>query len=99
MAVYYIGSYDIIDMDAFSKYPPRVMQIIPKYGGEVLASDTEATTLEGKARTMNAIVKFPDMQSALNCYNDPEYQREVKKIRQDATKNCTMVLVKQFEKP
>ena len=99
MAVYYIGSYDIIDIEAFSKYPPRVLQIIPRYGGEVLASDTEAVTVEGNARTMNAIVKFPSLQDALNCYNDAEYQREVKQIRQNSTRNCTMVLVKQFEMP
>ena len=99
MAVYYIGSYDIIDMEAFSKYPPRVLQIIPKYGGKVLASDTEAVAVEGTPRTMNAIVKFPSLKDALNCYNDPEYQREVKQMRQNSTKNCTMVLVKEFEMP
>jgi uncharacterized protein (DUF1330 family) len=96
--VYYIGAYDIVNMEEFMKYPPRVMAILPRYGGEILASDVEATTLEGSARTMNAIIRFPSQQAALNCYNDPEYQREVKPIRQNATRNSTMVLVKQFEK-
>lgn len=98
MPVYYIGTYDIINMDEFSKYPPRVIAILPRYGGEVLASDIEAVSLEGTAKTMNAIIKFPSLEAALNCYNDPEYQREVKQIRLNHTKNCTMVLVKQFEK-
>ncbi len=98
MPVYYIGSYDIVKMEEFSKYPPRVMEIVPKYGGEILASDIEAVGLEGTTKTMNAIVKFPSLQEALNCYNDPEYQREVRPIRLNSTKNCTMVLVKQFEK-
>jgi uncharacterized protein (DUF1330 family) len=92
-------SYDIVDMEAFAKYPPRVMAILPKYGGEILASDIEAISIEGTARTMNAILKFPSKEAALNCYNDPEYQREIKQIRIHSTDNCTMVLVKQFIKP
>ncbi|HEV8284984.1 MAG TPA: DUF1330 domain-containing protein [Chitinophagaceae bacterium] len=97
MAVYYIGSYDIDDMDEFKKYPPLVIHLLPKYGGEVLASDIKAVALEGKAKTMNAIIKFPSMEAALNCYNDPEYQEKIKKIRINSTKNCTMVLVKEYK--
>jgi uncharacterized protein (DUF1330 family) len=41
MAVYYIGSYEIIDPKEFQKYPPLVLALLPKYGGMVLASDTE----------------------------------------------------------
>jgi uncharacterized protein (DUF1330 family) len=55
MAVFYIGSYDVIDPNEFQKYPPLVMALLPKYGGEVLASDLSATLVEGTARTMNAI--------------------------------------------
>jgi uncharacterized protein (DUF1330 family) len=96
MAVFYIGSYDIANKEEFQKYPPKVLALIPKYGGEVLASDIEAVCLEGKAKTMNAIIKFPSMEAALGCYNDPEYQEKIKPIRINSTGNCTMVLVKQF---
>ena len=47
MAVFYIGSYDIIDPDEFKKYPPVVMALLPKYGGVVLASDTAASLRGG----------------------------------------------------
>ena len=97
MAVYYIGSYDILNMDVFQNYPPKVLALLPKYKGEVLASDVEARVLEGKIKTMNAIVKFPSMEDALGFYNDPEYQEKIRPIRLDSTTNCTMVLVKQFK--
>ena len=29
MAVFYIGSYDIVDPDEFQKYPPLVMALLP----------------------------------------------------------------------
>jgi uncharacterized protein (DUF1330 family) len=96
MVVYYIGSYDIENMEEFQNYPPKVVALLPKYGGEILASDIQAISLEGKAKTMNAIIKFPSKEAALGMYNDPEYQ-EIKKIRINSVKNCTMVLVNEFK--
>jgi uncharacterized protein (DUF1330 family) len=95
MAAFYIGTYDIVDAKEFGKYPPVVMALLPKYGGEVLASDMAATVVEGTARTMNAIIRFPSKEAALGLYNDPEYQ-EAKRIRQASTTNITMVLVEEF---
>ena len=96
MAIFYIGSYDVIDPNEFQKYPPLVMALLPKYGGEVLASDLSAVLVEGTARTMNAIIKFPSKAAALGLYNDPDYQ-EAKRIRQASTKNVSMVLVDEFK--
>ena len=95
MAVYYINTYDIVDTELYQQYSPKVYPILQRYGAEVLASDTAPVVLEGQARTMNAIVKFPSEEAALNCYNDTEYQL-VKAIRINSTANCTMVLVKEF---
>jgi uncharacterized protein (DUF1330 family) len=95
MAAYYIGSYDIVDADEFQKYPPVVLALLPKYGGEVLASDTAGLLVEGAMRTMNAIIRFPSKEAALGLYNDPGYQ-EAKRIRQASTKNISMVLVDEF---
>ena len=96
-SVFYIGTYDIDNMEEFKNYPPKVAQLLVKYGAQVLASDVEAVTLEGKARTMNAITKFPSMAAAMGSYNDPEYQEHIRPIRLRSTSNCTMVLVKEFE--
>ena len=96
MAVFYIGSYDIINPVEFQKYPPVVLALLPKFGGVVLASDTAAFLVEGTARTMNAIIRFPSRDAALGLYNDPDYQ-EAKRIRQASTKNVSMVLVEEFQ--
>jgi uncharacterized protein (DUF1330 family) len=98
MAVYYIGSYDIVDPAEFQKYPPAVMALLPRYGGTVLASDTAAYLVEGEARTMNAIIRFPSREAALAMYRDPDYQ-EAKRIRQRSTANISMVLVEEFSHP
>src|SRR5262245_46845508 len=95
MAVFYIGTYDIVNPVEFQKYPPLVMALLPKYGGELLASDTNAFLVEGSKRTMNAVIRFPSREAALGLYNDPDYQ-EAKRIRQSATRNVSMVLVDEF---
>jgi uncharacterized protein (DUF1330 family) len=95
MAILYIGTYDIVDAEEFQKYPPIVLSLLPKYGGEVLASDTNAFLVEGIAHTMNAVIRFPSREAALGLYNDPEYQ-EAKRIRQASTRNTSMVLVEEF---
>ena len=96
MAVYYIGTYDIVDPEQFKKYPPLVMALLPKYGGEILASDTQAFVVEGTGRTMNAVIRFPTKEAALGLYNDPDYQ-EAKRIRQSSTRNTSMVLAEEMQ--
>ena len=94
-AVYYIGTYDINNPELFKQYPVLVSALLPKYGGEVLASDTAAYAMEGRPRQMNAIIRFPSKEAALGLYNDPDY-KDAKRIRQTSTSNCTMVLVQEF---
>ena len=62
----------------------------------VLASDTAASLVEGTARTMNAIIRFPTKEAALGLYNDPAYQA-AKRVRQASAKNIGMVLVEEFD--
>jgi uncharacterized protein (DUF1330 family) len=96
-AVYFMISYDIVDIEKYSEYGPKVSPLLKSYGAEVLASDTAGMAIEGSARRMNAIIKFPSKEAALKCYNDPLYE-PIKQIRINSTKNCTMVLVKQFKR-
>ena len=98
MAVYYIGTYDITDPEKFKQYPPVVISLLPKYGGEILASDIQAYLVEGTARTMNAVIKFPSKEAALGLYNDPAYQA-AKRIRQESTTNASLVLAAEFVMP
>ncbi len=95
MPVYYMNSYDITDMEEYQHYGPLAIPLIKKYGGEVVAADTAGIAVEGQPRSMNAIIRFPSEDSALSCYNDPEYE-QIKKVRINSTANTTMVLVKQF---
>ena len=97
MAVYVVNAYDVNDFETFNEYPPRVAPLLVKHGAKLLAMDTEAKALEGKPKTMNAIVEFPSEEAAHKFYTDPEYQSFIH-LRHNSTSNCTMIILKQFEK-
>lgn len=97
MAVYVVNAYDIHDSETFKEYPLRVAPLLVKHGAKVLAMDTNAKALEGKPKTMNAIVEFPSEEAVFSFYKDPEYQSFIH-LRHNSTSNCTMIILKQFEK-
>lgn len=95
MSVYVVNAYDIHDAETFKNYPPQVASLLVKHKGKVLAMELNPKALEGKARTMNAIVEFPSEKEVFDFYNDPEYQSFIH-LRHDSTSNCTMIILNQF---
>jgi uncharacterized protein (DUF1330 family) len=93
MPVYVVNAYDIHDFDTFKDYPPQVRPLLIKYGARVLAMETNPRALEGRPRTMNAIIEFPSEEAVDGFYNDPEYQSFIH-LRHDSTSNTTMIVLK-----
>ena len=96
MAAYILVTYDIVDPKAFEPYVPGVIPLLQKHGAEVLVADIDAKTLEGTARGVNVVLKFPSEEAALAFYNDPAYA-PVRKIRRDSCKDNYVVLAKEAE--
>ena len=96
MAAYVVNAYDIHDPETFKEYPQRVAPLLQKHGAKLLAMETNPPALEGKPKTMNAIVEFPSEAAIHKFYNDPDYQSFIH-LRHNSTSNCTMVILKQFE--
>jgi len=96
MPVYVVNAYDINDAEMFKNYPPQVRPLLQKHGARVLAMETNPRALEGKPRTMNAVIEFPSEEAVNNFYNDPAYQAFIH-LRHQSTSNTTMIVLKQFE--
>lgn len=94
--IYLVNSYDIHDPEVFKNYPPVVMRLFEKYGAKLLAMEIDPKTLEGKPKTMNAIISFPSEDVLMQMYNDPEYQA-VMHYRHNSTSDARMVILKPFE--
>jgi uncharacterized protein (DUF1330 family) len=95
MKVYVVNAYDINDFDTFSSYPPQVRPLLKKYGAKVLAMQTNPRTLEGTARTMNAIIAFPPEEAVDQFYHDPACQKIIG-LRLRSTSHGSIVLLKEF---
>ena len=95
MPVYLVNSYNIHDLETFKNYPPKVSPILARYGARVLAMEMNAETLEGKAKTMTAIIEFPSEEAIRKMYNDPDYQSIIH-FRHNSTTDVTMTILKAF---
>lgn len=95
MSVYIIVSYDIENAKGYEGYVPGVVPLLQKHNAEILVADYDAKSIEGKARGVNAVLRFQSEESVMNFYNDPQYQ-PLKKLRLDSTKNGTIILAKPY---
>lgn len=75
MVAYWIASIGIEDPSEIHGYPERASAAVSKYGGRFLSRNGAFKLLEGRiAGDRCAIIEFKDMDTAVACYNSPEYQ-------------------------
>lgn len=80
---YIIAHITVTDPEAYKEYVRRDSIIFARYGATFPVRGGRATSMEGEAAQRHVVVEFPDYDTALACYNDPEYQ-EVAEIRRAA---------------
>lgn len=88
---YIIGHVTVHDTEAYKPYAVKNNEIFPRFGGKFLVRGGQSEILEGEGYPRHVIVEFPSYEAALACYNDPEYQENMK-IRQ-ANSTGTILVV------
>ncbi|TCL09398.1 uncharacterized protein (DUF1330 family) [Shimia isoporae] len=91
MGALWIAHVTVTDSDAYAKYAELAGPAIAKHGGEFIARGGRFVQLEGKERPRNVVAKFPDVDTAVACYNSPEYQEALNHAR-DASERELMVV-------
>ena len=90
---YSISTARIINQDLFDEYVNKVGPWLKEVDGQVFAKDTQP---QGKERTedinLAVICEFPTMRAAVEAYESEE-QRELSKLRQEATENTTFTIL------
>jgi len=80
MAAYFIAQYVVNDPKLYREYQVAAAKTIQASGGEVVAFDVAAETIEGKPPgPQTVIVKFASSEAAKAWYQSPEYQAVVGK--------------------
>ncbi|WP_197918032.1 DUF1330 domain-containing protein [Thiosulfatihalobacter marinus] len=81
MGALWIAHVTVTDAEAYGKYAELAGPAIAKHGGEFIARGGRFVQLEGKERPRNVVARFPDVDSAVNCYHSAEYQEALSHAR------------------
>lgn len=72
---YWIARVTVTEPDGYKLYAAAAGEAFAKYGARILARGGRYEAVEGEARPRNVVIEFPSLESALACWNSPEYQR------------------------
>ncbi|QPF84898.1 DUF1330 domain-containing protein [Bradyrhizobium genosp. L] len=78
---YWIARVDVQNEDGYKPYAAANPAIFQKFGGKFIVRGGRFTNPEGQSRSRNVVIEFPDYETAMACYNSPEYQANIK-VRQ-----------------
>ena len=76
---YWIARVDVHNEDGYKAYAAANPAIFKKFGGRFVVRAGKFEAPEGKARSRNVVIEFPDYAAALACYRSGEYQENIKR--------------------
>ena len=71
---YWIAHVTVDDMDRYPDYVKANAVAFEKYNAKFLVRGGEFTEIEGALRDRHVVIEFDSYETALACYNSPEYQ-------------------------
>jgi uncharacterized protein (DUF1330 family) len=75
---YWIGRVDVKDEEGYKPYAAANPGIFKKFGGRFVVRGGKFESKEGTPRARNVVIEFPSYQAAMDCFNSPEYQENMK---------------------
>jgi uncharacterized protein (DUF1330 family) len=94
---YWIGRVDVHNEEGYKPYAAANAAIFKKFGGRFVVRSGKFTDVEGQSRSRNVVLEFPDYETALACYNSPEYQANIK-VRQPHT-TAELIVIEGYDGP
>jgi len=92
LTYFVMGEITLRNDDWVVEYVTNINAFIEKHGGKVLSRSIDVETIEGERPlpTNVILIEFPDRQSALSFFDDPDYQT-LRRLRQ-AGSNSEFIL-------
>ena len=88
---YWIGRVDVANDEGYKPYAAANPAIFKKFGARYVVRGGKFEAREGSSRTRNVVIEFPSYQAALDCYNSPEYQANIKVRQAHATADIIVI--------
>src|SRR3954469_12034121 len=94
---YWIAHIDVSNPEGYKDYVAANAVPLRKYGAKFLIRGGSFENPEGNVRSRNVVLEFKDYETALACYNSPEYARLVA-IRGPHSE-CDLVITEGYDGP
>jgi len=94
---YWIGRVDVNNDEGYKAYAAANPAIFKKFGGRFVVRAGKFEAPEGSSRKRNVVIEFPSYQAALDCYNSPEYQANIK-VRQPHS-TADIIVIEGYDGP
>ena len=75
---YWIAHIDVRDPEKHKAYMAANAKAFEKYGGHFLIRGGRSQVTAGALRPRHVVIEFKDYETALACYNSPEYAEAIK---------------------
>jgi len=94
---YWIARVDVHNEEGYKPYAAANAAIFKKFGGRFVVRAGKFESMEGKSRSRNVVIEFPDYATALACYRSLEYQANIK-VRQPHS-DIEIIVIEGYEGP
>ena len=75
---YWMAMVDVTDEENYPRYIEANAKAFEKYGAKFLVRGGRYTDPEGPSGSRHVVLEFDSYETALACYNSPEYQEALK---------------------
>ena len=88
---YWIAHVDVHNDEGYKPYAAANPAIFKKFGGRFVVRAGKFNAAEGLSRSRTVVIEFPDYETALACYQSPEYQQNIKVRQPHSIADLTIV--------
>ncbi len=72
---YWVAMVDIADQEGYKDYIALNKAAFDKYGAKFIVRAGKSEIMEGPSANRLAVIEFADFETAMECYQSPEYQK------------------------
>ncbi len=88
---YWVAHVDVHNEEGYKAYAAANPAIFKKFGGRFVVRGGKFNGAEGQSRARTVVIEFPDYETALACYQSPEYQQNIKVRQPHSLADLTIV--------